>query len=307
MKTTLYYLHALTALHAGTGQGIGDIDQPIAREQSTGLPIIPSSGIKGVLRNELKPDGNDQTTWLTLFGPESTTAEKGGSNGFAAALNLQDAQLLCFPVRSIYGTFAWATCPFILKRFNRDLNGLDTHANDNIAIPKIAEEQVIITSSSVLTERGGPSVYLEDIDLIATQDDAADSIANDLAPRFFPSDTEWQDEFKAHFIVLSDQVFSFLADTATEIRARIRLEEGTRTVAKGALWYEENLPAETLLWGIAGVDRSRHPKHKATAEQLLNAFKTQLLAEQGEARLQIGGNATVGRGHVRWLMDRGES
>ena len=55
METMCYYIHALTALHAGTGQGVGVVDLPIAREKSTGLPIVPGSGIKGVLREELNP------------------------------------------------------------------------------------------------------------------------------------------------------------------------------------------------------------------------------------------------------------
>jgi CRISPR-associated protein Cmr4 len=306
VKTTLYYLHALTALHAGTGQGIGDIDQPIAREQSTGLPIIPGSGIKGVLREELRPDSNDdKKTWLTLFGPDSTDAEKGGNNGFSAALNLQDAQLLCLPIRSVYGTFAWATCPFILKRFNRDLIGLDGKAHDKITTPTVLEDQVIVTSNSVIHLKGKTDVYLEDLDLCVKQTENADDIATNLAQRFFPLDDEWQQEFKSHFIILPDQIFSFLAETATEVRARIRLQEGTRTVAKGALWYEENLPVETLLWGMAGIDRSRNPADPQTEAQLFSHFSHQLLTDT-ETRLQIGGNATVGRGHVRWLMETGE-
>lgn len=140
METMCYYIHALTALHAGTGQGVGVIDLPIAREKSTGLPIVPGSGIKGVLREELNPsnsgksdlqpckDANEkdieaEECWKIFFGPEAKDAE---GSGFAGALNIQDAQLLCLPVRSVYGVFAWVTCPFILQRYQRDLAGLPT-------------------------------------------------------------------------------------------------------------------------------------------------------------------------------------
>jgi CRISPR-associated protein Cmr4 len=95
--------------------------------------------------------------------------------------------------------------------------------------------------------------------------------------------------------VLHDAVFDFLAETATEVTTRIRLQENTRTVAKGALWYEENLPAESVLWGIIAVDRSWRTNVKKTGTELLNLLPK-------EERLQIGSNATVGRGQVRWLL-----
>jgi len=91
-------------------------------------------------------------------------------------------------------------------------------------------------------------------------------------------------------------VFSFLADTATEIRARIRIDEATRTVAKGALWYEENLPAEAVLWGVMGISRSRNKDDDTTAADLA------ALLSQKELALQIGGKHTVGRGLCRFLV-----
>jgi CRISPR-associated protein Cmr4 len=50
MAARLMFVHALSSLHAGTGQGVGTIDLPIARERATDLPVIPGSSIKGCLR-----------------------------------------------------------------------------------------------------------------------------------------------------------------------------------------------------------------------------------------------------------------
>ena len=52
------------------------------------------------------------------------------------------------------------------------------------------------------------------------------------------------------------KLWGFLAETATEVRARIVLNQNTGTVRKGGLWNEENLPAEAVLWGIS---LSRNP------------------------------------------------
>ena len=46
MLTKLLFIHALSPLHAGTGQGVGIIDQPIAREKATGIPFLPGSSSK---------------------------------------------------------------------------------------------------------------------------------------------------------------------------------------------------------------------------------------------------------------------
>ena len=51
--------------------------------------------------------------------------------------------------------------------------------------------------------------------------------------------------------MIHDDVMSLLLDTATEVNAHIRLNNETKTVERGALWYQESLPAESVLAGIA--------------------------------------------------------
>lgn len=134
MKSTIYYLHAMTGLHVGTGQGCDVIDLPIAREKASNLPIVPGSGIKGVLRYELKP-ALENDDHLALFGPETDKADE-----HAGALCIGDAKLLCLPVRSFCGTFAWATCPMILHRYRRDLIA-ETGCSILPTVPVPKEEQ----------------------------------------------------------------------------------------------------------------------------------------------------------------------
>ncbi|MCI5168651.1 MAG: type III-B CRISPR module RAMP protein Cmr4, partial [Candidatus Electrothrix sp. GM3_4] len=210
METMCYYIHALTALHAGTGQGVGVVDLPIAREKSTGLPIVPGSGVKGVLREELNPSdaGKDdhqsseeadqqeeaKKYWQTLFGPDAKAINEGTEgSGFAGALNIQDAQLLCLPVRSVYGVFAWVTCPFILQRYKRDMDEVYTQVKEARpslpAIPSLGGKAdaegktvVLVTTGSQLCSSDGQSVFLEDLDFQATEDrQSADLIADHIA------------------------------------------------------------------------------------------------------------------------------
>lgn len=283
MISTLFYLYALSALHLGTGQGTGIIDLPIAREKATNLPFVPGASIKGVLREEMRPEnGAAILRWEALFGPASVTDD----SGFAGALAIGDAHLFCLPVRSLAGTFAWATCPFILMRFKREANAVD------VATPDLPtnnmDDSALITAESKLIH--GEKVVLEDLDLSVQA--GANEWGFFIASEIFPEDMTWQTLFKERFVILADGVFDFLAETATEVRARIRINQETRTVAKGALWYEENLPAETMLYGIVGANRAR--KGSGTAEEMMNELPSNL-------RLQLGGSATIGRGIVNWI------
>lgn len=291
MNQTIYHLHTISGLHVGIGQGTGVIDLPIARERASNLPQVPGSGIKGVLRDTLRGSllADDETAYFALFGPEAGE----DASEYAGALAVGDARLLALPIRSWYGTFAWTTCPMILRRYRRDLEDCDT--NNIPAIPTVEDGKARHTNTTELKDSQA-KIYLEDLDLSAQPD--ADEWADFIARQIF-TDSGWVELFKQRFLILPDNIFDFLSETATEIRSRIRIDENSRTVKQGALWYEEYLPAETLMWGILAADRSRKPGHNKTAADMLSLVPS-------SERLQIGGNATTGGGQVRWIKAGGE-
>lgn len=295
MKTHIFHLHALTALHIGTGQGTGIIDLPIARERASNLPVVPGSALKGVLRAELHPEHGSapqaRERWEALFGPERI---REGDDSHAGALALGDARLLCLPVRSLAGTFAWLSCPFVLRRYARDL--ADAGLKGVPAVSEVRAERALTGATTKLVEADTkPStVFLEDLDL--QQAGGADDWGKWLAARVFPDDADWQTLFRERFAIVADGVFDFLAETCTEVRTRVRIDPEKRTVARGQLWFEENLPAESVLWGVLGTDRSFRRGVELDAAAMLAA-----LDGGREQRLQVGGKATVGRGQVRWL------
>ena len=102
MQTKIFHLHALSALHVGTGQGVGVVDLPIARAKATNLPLVPGSALKGVLRDEAQSQlGLKDDQIRSLFGPDNTVEDS-----HAGALALGDAHLLLLPIRSFAGTVA---------------------------------------------------------------------------------------------------------------------------------------------------------------------------------------------------------
>lgn len=287
MKTCIFHLNNLTALHVGTGQGVGVVDLPIARSKATNLPIVPGSAIKGVLRDELKEKLSLENKDINILFGKDKDADHAGAVAFG------DANLLILPIRSFAGTVAYATCPYILKQYQRDIAS-DLKTPDNL------KETAHIANDSVLVVQNN-KIALEDLDIDSKSCQVAHTWAELIAKQLYPDSVanaeSWRDEFIQRFVVLPDNIFSFLADTAAEIRTRIRIDRETRIVQEGALWTEENLPAESVLWGVLGVSQSRDKNNKKSAEEL-----AQLLPKE-EITIQIGGKHTVGRGFCRLLID----
>ncbi|NOX53386.1 MAG: type III-B CRISPR module RAMP protein Cmr4, partial [Planctomycetes bacterium] len=284
-------VHALTPLHVGAGRGVGYIDLPIMREKVTGWPLVPGTAVKGVLRDHHK-QASTRPEWMDVaFGREGDEHANSGSLVFT------DARIICLPVRSLYGTFAWCTSPAVLRRLHRDLDaarcadGLTLLPTDAIEPTKV---HVTEQGTSLLANEG--KLFLEDLDFEAEEDPQAEVWATRIAEYVFRDDNTWQAEFKARFTILPDDAFSFLSETATEVNARVRIEDEKKTVASGHLWYEEALPTETILAGLVWCDRIFGKSGSDAPASLLD-----LLDEfcKESVRVQIGGNATTGKGQAR--------
>lgn len=293
MKTHLYHLHAVSPLHVGVGQAVGVVDLPIMREKTTHLPMVPGSALKGVLRDEFA-NSSDQDA---LFGPKSISGE---AKGFAGALAFGDAWLLCMPVRSLVGIAAFATSPFLLARYRAAAERVGVH--DLPELPQVSADGAVVTENCTLLHND-QMLVLEDLDVPAVKQPALSAWAKKLCERVV--DGPFAEHFEQRFVVVDDEVFGFLADTGTEVRARIAIDDARGVVRDGALWYEENLPAESILFGVLAFDELRNGAEPVHSQFTREKFLNHLGAAQGgraERLIQIGGKATVGRGLVRFIV-----
>lgn len=298
MNARLSFVHTLSPLHAGTGQGVGIVDLPIAREKATGLPFLPGSSLKGALRARCA--NKDECN--KVFGPEPSNIDSNENQ--ASAVQFSDQRLLLLPIRSLAGTFAWVTSPYILRRLVRDMEDIETHPP--AAIPSVQLGNCLIVlkrkneevDSKITVNASKPqAVYLEDLDLVPQTNDEATDWAIWIASKVFPGEhnADWQKMLIERFCIVHDDIFNFLIDTATQITARIKMEENTKTVQEGALWYEEALPTETILSGL--VVATPVQKSTLTVEKVFETIQS-----FAGKTLQLGGNATVGRGMCRVQM-----
>lgn len=295
MMTSTLYLYTETPLHAGAGSGLSSIDLPIQRERTTQYPMIQGSGIKGKLRAALEGDRESLTQQArdlidVVFGPPATN---GTGSEHAGALIVGDARLLLFPVRSLNGIFTYTTSYDILSRFKRDVE-LARAAKFAWNIPSAVDDKVLVTTNSKVHYNN--TIVLEDFSFDTQPDEQVDAIANWIAKDVLPNlgTDYWPEKVRTSLAILPNDVFRDFALYATEVITRVRIDRSKKTVEKGALWTEEHLPTDTLLYVPLYATKARKKASQITEQQVLAHITT-----LNNKPLQLGGDETVGRGLVR--------
>lgn len=292
-QSALLMLSTETPLHAGAGQSVAGIDLPIQREVHTQWPCVYGSAVKGALRARAFHDKMNSSDLSELFGPESTAAAGERDNSHAGALLVGDARLLLLPVRSLQSCFKWVTCPAILKRFWRDAERL------GLSLPAL--ELPPIEKTGALAGTAG-NLFLEEFRLQAVAGELIDQLAKLLAG--LCGDTPDAGELKERLVIVSDDIFSFLASNATAVNAHIAIDSESKTVKDCALWYEETLPPESLLYVPLTATASRRKGSERKPADMLGLFAG--LLEQ-RSWLQLGGNETTGMGWCRAILNQGRA
>lgn len=275
--TAILGLLAQTSIHAGTGSMTGVIDLPIQREGHNGYPCIFGSGMKGALRARAELECSKESVKF-VFGPEF-----GKDIDHAGALTVSDARLLLLPIRSLTSQFKWVSCPDALKRFQRDIQrfGVDVGS---------FEVTVTDNQAKVPTQSAAGALFLEEYRFEASNTNL-DTVIAALAKLMKRDDAT--EVLEQQLVVISDMMFAHLCQHATPVNAHIAIDSEKKTVRAGALWYEETLPPETLLYVGLAANKARAQDATMPANAILSAV-TGLFEKK--PWLQVGGNETVGMG-----------
>jgi len=328
----ILFLKAITPMHVGSGSDLGIVDLPIQRERHTGFPKIEGSSLKGALREMFESlidvdkenrmqvnvgiDGyknlndewkikvkekNDQVkeksftvNWNNkdnvkankyyqaislIFGPD-----KDGSE-YAGALGITDARLLLFPVKSVKGVFAWITCPGILKKFKDDLGKIGVE--NNFFVPEDLKDDEIIVNNNPLVIDG--KVVLEEYTF---------KVSGKGGDFNFLDSIDFVDKDKV--AIVSDDTFRDFTEMSTEVITRVKIGD-SGTVEPGALWTEEYLPAETVLYNVIlatdifSKDKGIFSDQSDIPDAIIK-FVEEVLKEGFNYNIFIGGNTTIGKG-----------
>jgi CRISPR-associated protein Cmr4 len=317
------FLICETPLHAGSGSDLGIVDLPIQRERHTSFPKIEASSLKGALREAVEERvssktfvsiNENDTKIHRVFGyDDGSLDEKAKDNlkkcfpkkdkkdeyatDFAGAIGFTDARLLLFPLKSMRGVFAWVTCPKVLQQFQTDmqLGGID--------VPNLEEEfsngKALIAKNSTLIIGAKKKIVLEEYAFDTIETVFVNTLGEWLSTKVLSQlPNYWKNKIKTDVVILTNDDFKDFVNLSTEVITRTKIDNETGTVATGALFTEEYLPAESIMYSLVMAhDEFTANKDKMTAEEVLDFFRTQLSKKSGI--VQIGGNATLGKGIVR--------
>ncbi len=280
-KNALIGLWAHASIHAGAGSSVDGVDLPIQREGHSAWPCIFGSSVKGALRakaeDKLGKEGKQSIAFV--FGPDSSSDK---TSEHAGALLVSDAKLLLLPVRSLTSHFKWVSCPALLQRLHRDALRLGLTWADTTTEP--ANED-----TAIVANEGTPDLFLEEYRFKTQFQDLTVlcELINQLTGIAVTDLTK-------QLVIVSNNQFNYLAKYATPVTPHIAINNETKTVKTGALWYEETLPPETVLYFALSAHRSRAKDTDVKAEQILKSITQDLFGES--PYLQVGGNETVGMG-----------
>lgn len=274
-------LFSQTSIHAGTGQTTGVIDLPIQREAHNGWPCVFGSAVKGALRTKAEDSGKDAKSLTVVFGAESKS-----TSDHAGAIAVADARLLLFPVRSLTSQFKWVSCPAALKRYLADAKRL------GLAVDMPTDFSISNNEAVVAEDHENNALFLEEYRFTTKQQDMGEVISQ-LA--VLMGGDQAAAMLQKQLVIINDDMFSYIVQHGTAVNAHIAINSQTKIVETGALWYEETLPPETLLYVALSANKARNNESSAEmmADKILNTV-TGLFSEH--PWFQLGGNETVGMG-----------
>lgn len=293
--SALLFLTTETSLHAGAGQSVAGIDLPIQREVHNDWPCAYGSAVKGALRADAFHKSLGKDDLIDLFGPDHGAAAGERDSSHAGALLVGDATLLALPVRSLQSHFKWVSCPAALDRFQRTAQrlGLDLRLP---ALPMPAQQLQAVGETE-------GTLFLEEFRL--EQQAAGETGALAAALSALSGGALQAESLKKGLVVVHDDIFSFLVRNATAVNAHITIDAESKTVKDGALWYEESLPPETLMYVALTATASRRKGSELKAAGVMDKFAG--LFPEGGNWLQLGGNETTGMGWCRVGITRADA
>lgn len=317
------FIYCVSPVHLGAGTAVGLIDNPIQRERHTDYPMFAGSGLKGAIRHHYwasyEGEKPDRRLLNRLFGPDTNNAAE-----HAGALSFGDAQLVAFPVRSARRGFVYVTSPLCLGRLVRMLQV----AGVDMELPELPDlqGQALVCDEALLEDR---CIALETFEFAARVDKHLQAIAVKLAENALPDDPAYQyfqAKVSTDLVCLPEAEFAHFVKHATVVEPHVRIDDVSGTAAEGGLFYTENLPPESLMVSLIMASRERvkekkprseaatsaegstdtqsSPEQPLTAETVMDTLLGGKTEEDGTLPplngllLQVGGDATTGRGQV---------
>lgn len=298
-NNSIVLMYALSPCHAGSGSSMGVVDLPIQRERHTNWPVIQASGVKGAFRanfdlfkNNIADDDKAQIQQFekltdSIFGSSSSKASD--KSGYAGSFSISDAKILAYPMRSNAAPFVWITCPAILKRLIKDVLFIGKAAP--VFVWKDIETLLSgdNTGSKAFKLHGSfgehKDILLEDYQVRLESDNSPIAGLQQLVSEYMIS--------AERLLLVSDEVFDYGVSDCTQITAKISIDSTTGTTLDGSLRYQEELPADTIMYSVVCWGDTKNSIEDQLKAETIKKFICEQVIEK---YIQIAGDETLGRG-----------
>ena len=287
------FLYLESSLRVGSDEEGVAVDLPIQREAATGYPLLPASSVKGMLRARARL----QQAPIELLGLLGSPAESDEPEPQPSSVILSDAIPLLFPVRSLTGLFAWVTSLETLSRFQRDVAAYGVKVAPMPAPPRLDPETAGVAPETPLLGSKA-TLVLEEFTFPVRVAEEVGALGAWLAENAFPDDPVfefWRVRAGRGIVVLPEGAYRYFLMHGTQVVPRIRIDPRTGTASEGALWTEEYLPPETLLYALVGANLPETPPKEIKKAADLVEWVRRL----APGALQLGSGRTLGHGIVR--------
>jgi len=285
----MLFLYCEENLHVGAGSSTGTIDLPIQRESHTSFPKIEGSSFRGGIRESINDsiDAIQVTKFENVFG-------KRNSGDQQSAIDFPDAKLLLFPVRSYKGIFAWITCPFVLHRFKKDYKNW-LKMDLGFIVPSVENDEIIVQTNSLINVND--QVLLEEFLFAKRQDIPTPAIDGSelgawIAQQFVGGHAIIN-QFSQKLAIVSDEVFADFVKLYTVKMTRNSIDPKTGTAKGTALFNEEFLPSESLLYSFA-LTSNEFKANGMDSNEVMQFF-----TDSFPPLFRLGGDKSIGKGLVR--------
>ena len=222
---------------------------------------------KARLKDEARAGDLFGADLAAVMGSDPGTSQNTTTDGWLA---VHDARPVAFPVPTLETTFAWVTSPAVLQGVSRyaaragfgSLHDIPTLAPGYVACsePQAWAENEICVGAYLCTKD-------------SNEHSKAKEWAEWLVKNAMPSDTAFKyfsGKLAQHLLVVDDETFRALTEEFAELTPWIQLK--TPEAGKAAnktveqLFYEENLPSETILVSLLSSMKPGSDGNDAAAE-----------------------------------------
>lgn len=285
-----YFGRALDPIHVGAGgYRLGAVDNTIVREPATDVPKIPGTSLAGVIREfatihtmendeECKKKNSEKEKRDSA---EEEIKQYFGDGNRQGMLRFYDGQIIFFPVSSIQGT-VWITTKELLEYWLGEVKDKD---RVKIKIPDEINDKAYAIKGVNTNRPLNLGWVLLEVERVQNGKDVV--LSSQL------------EQWVKRILIVSDKLFSQIANDNLEVRTSVRINPTTGTAAEGALFTYEAIPRGTIIGFEVGIDTRREDDKDDIASLIKATFSYLKL-------FGIGGLGTRGFGRIDVMELGGE-